>query len=411
MQKQRIILHIDFDSFFASVEQQSNSLLRGKPIGVTAQNGRNCIIAASREAKKLGIKSPSRVTDAKKICPTFQAVPADFVKYWEVSKKFINIAKDFSPYVEVFSIDEVFMDVTLTARLFGGTHALIEKLKTRLREEVGDYITVSVGISYNKLLAKLASGLRKPNGIMEVHPEDVPLLYRHLPVTEICGIGNGIAARLRQMGISTVFQLRLVPLPSLIAEFGTVEGKFLKNVGLGIDNRTVMPYTMITTVKSVGRNYCLPHNEYDHRRVLQNVYELCEEVALKLRRLNKATRTIGISLRGSVSTHGTHTFPHPMDTGREIFEACLFITGGTISGYVRQISIYASTLEDINTLPSPLFLKDRKQKKLTPVIDKLNDKFGHHTIRNGFLLYADKLTTVPNGWMADRYERLKLSTA
>ncbi len=155
----RIILHIDFDSFFASCEQQFNPAWRGKPIGVTATNGRTCIIAASREAKKLGIKSPSRVWEAQQIVPDFIAVPAHFDQYWEISKKFIAIAKDYSPYVEVFSLDEVFIDVTKTAHLFGGVESLIQQIKERLAREVGPYITVSVGISHNKLLAKLASGL------------------------------------------------------------------------------------------------------------------------------------------------------------------------------------------------------------------------------------------------------------
>ena len=162
---EKIILHIDFDSFFASVEQQHNPLFRNKPLGVTATNGRSCIIASSREAKKLGIGTATRVYDAKRICPDIALTGADFRKYWVESQKFINICKDFSPFVEVFSIDELFMDITKTAHLFGGTDALIQKLKHRIAREIGEYITVSIGISYNKLLAKLGSGFQKLNGV------------------------------------------------------------------------------------------------------------------------------------------------------------------------------------------------------------------------------------------------------
>src|SRR3989338_9920740 len=125
----QVILHIDFDSFFASVEQEYNSKLRGKPIGVTATNGRTCIIASSREAKKLGIKTGSRSYDAFKICPSLVLVPADFNKYWEISQKFLNICNDYSPFVELFSLDEVFMDISSTENLFGGKFALIKKIK------------------------------------------------------------------------------------------------------------------------------------------------------------------------------------------------------------------------------------------------------------------------------------------
>ena len=424
---QQLILHIDFDSFFASVEQQDNPLFRNRPLGVTATNGRNCIIAASREAKKAGVKSPSRTYEAKIICPQIAFAPAHFVRYWEVSKKFITICNEFSPYIEVFSIDELFMDATLTAPLFGGVYPLIEKLKKRLREEIGEYITASFGISHNKLLAKLASGLNKPNGIMEITKENVLDVYRRSKLTDICGIGWRIEARLNQMGIYTLPQLRTAPLPNLIAEFGEVEGHFLYNVGLAIDDRPLSLYTEDSGVKSVGRNYCLPRNEYNKRRVLQNLYELCEEVGLKLRRLNKKARTVGFSLRGDTTIHGRKTYAQYMDTGKEIFEGCLLDMNQEsgirnygltplihnslflIPSYVRQISIWVSNLEDAHNTPSSLFELDQKHQKLSKVIDQLNEKFGDHTIRNGFLLYADKLTTVPNGWLADRYERAKLT--
>jgi DNA polymerase-4 len=192
----RIILHIDFDSFFASVEQQFNPVFRGKPLGVTATNGRTCIIAASREAKRFGVKTAMNVYKAETLCPDLLLTSADFVKYWEVSKKFINICKDFSPFVEVFSIDELFMDITKTAHLFGGAYGLIDKLKKRIELEIGPYITVSVGVSHNKLLAKLGSGLKKPNGIVTITKRNLATVYEHAELTDICGIGNQICKRL-----------------------------------------------------------------------------------------------------------------------------------------------------------------------------------------------------------------------
>ncbi|MDE2589026.1 MAG: DNA polymerase IV, partial [Patescibacteria group bacterium] len=175
---ERIILHIDFDSFFASVEQQDFPQLRGKPVGVTATNGRTAIIAASREAKKLGIPNVTRTYDAFQICPWLTVVPAHFYRYLEVSKMFLKICNYFSPTIEMFSIDEVFMDVTLTARLFGGVKPLVNIFKQRILQEIGQFITVSVGVSHNKLLAKLASGLNKPNGYCEITHENVWETYK-----------------------------------------------------------------------------------------------------------------------------------------------------------------------------------------------------------------------------------------
>lgn len=412
----RQVLHIDFDSFFASVAQQYNSKLRGKPIGITATNGRTCIIAASREAKKCGIKSPSRTFEAYKICPSLQIVPADFVRYWEVSKKFLLLCQEYSPFVEVFSIDEAFMDVTQTASLFGGVASLVRIIKKRIVLDIGEYITASFGISHNKLLAKLASGLQKPNGVVVITPENLDEVYIKAKLTDICGIGYRICARLNSMGIYTLHQLRNVPLPFLVSEFGVAEAEFLKNVGLGIDTTPVSSYATAPGVKSVGRNYCLPRNEYDQQIILKNVYELSEEIAIKLRRLNKKARTVGLSLRGSRSEHGRYTIKTPLNTGGEIFRVCRYFydtwrwaTLEREQQMVRMISVWAENIIDVSSTPLSLFPSEQKKEKVWKTVDRLNQRFGDHTIRNGFLLYADKLTTVPNGYMADTYERIKLA--
>ncbi len=424
-ERMRQILHLDFDSFFASVEQQYNAHLRGKPIGVTAQNGRTCIIASSREAKLLGIKTGARSWEAKKICPAITLIPADFPKYWEVSKKFLGIAKDYSSDVELFSIDEVFMDISKTRHLFGGVSGVVARIKNRIRKEIGEYITVSVGISYNKLLSKMASGLAKParhrkhelaqalragpNGVVEIQPADVDKIYSSAKLTDVCGIGEQIKTRLNNIGIYFLWQLRDTPLPFLVTEFGAAEAAFLKNIGLAIDNSPIIPYTQAPEVKSVGRNYCLPKNEYNKQIILQNIYELCEEVALKLRRLNKKARTVRVFLNGSQTISGQKTYQEAYDSGQDFFRLIKRQFSLNEKDYVRQISIGVSNLEDANIGQISLFDSVKRNRRLLSAVDAINERFGHHTIRNGFLLYADKLTTVPNGYMADKYERAKLA--
>lgn len=410
---QRTILHVDFDSFFASCEQQCNPLLRNRPIGVTATHGRTCIIASSREAKKLGIGTATRTYDALRICPTIKLVPADFCKYWEISKKFIAICNEFSPFIEVFSLDELFMDATYTVHLYGSLENFVEALKKRVREELGEYLTVSVGASYNKLLAKLGSGLKKPNGLVIIRPSQVESIYSVAKLQDICGIGPRIEARLHVMGIYSLMQLRRTPLPLLVAEFGNVEGNFLYDVGQGVDSRPVLSYTETPTVKSVGRQYCLPSNQHDQRVVLQNIYELYEEIGLKLRRLSKKTRCVGIGISGSYTAYGHITEQNYSDTGPELFNLGMRVLkqkyGGLPVGYVRRINVWAGLLAQKDHLTLSLLPLDRKKEKVVKVVDALNDRFGDHTIRNGFLTYADKLTTTPNGWMADKFERSKLA--
>ena len=443
----RIILHIDFDSFFASVEQQHDPSLRDKPMGVTATNGRTCIIASSREAKKLGIGTASRTYEAIKICPELKLVPADFVKYYEVSKKFLNICKDYSPTVELFSIDEVFMDITSTIHLFGGTYGLVSKIKQRIKEEIGEFITASIGISYNKLLAKMASGLAKPacrqagpnarpltpeparqarqvvadgrsdgeRGVFEIKFEDLDKVYSNVDMMAVCGIGERIKDRLNKIGVFSLLDIRNKSDNVLISEFGKEEAKFLRSISLGFDDSHVISYTQAPDVKSVGRNYCLPRNEYDKRIVLQNVYELWEEVCIKLRRLNKKAKTLGFSLRGNINVHNRKTYNFYFDDAQEIFNLFKSLISDDEKNlnlkdtYIRQISVWVGSLEENDNLTMSLFETDTRKDKLTSTVDKINNRFGDHTIRNGFLLYSEKLTTKPNGYMADKYERIKLS--
>ena len=411
--KQRIILHIDFDSFFASVEQQYHPEFRNKPLGVTATNGRTCIIASSREAKALGIKTGARTYDAKRIYPKINLVGADFVKYWEISKKFIAICKDYSPLVEVFSLDELFIDVTDTVDLFGGINGLIWKIKHRIRQDIGSHITVSIGVSYNKLLAKLGSDFKKPNGVFFIRKQDLLDVFKIAKLDDICGIGSRIKLRLNNMGIYTLMQLRSVPIRYLIAEFGNVEGNFLYDVSQGRDVLPVISFTKAPEVKSIGRNYCLPENQYDTRRVLQNFYELCEEVGIKLRKLSKKARTVGYYFAGSETYSGRKTYSDFLSTGADIYRGCKLLIPESFfnSSYTRQIHVWVSNLTSDQEVPVSIFESPAKQDnlELVKVIDYLNHKFGDHTVRNGFLLNAPKLTTVPNGYGSDRYERMKLA--
>ena len=415
----RKILHIDFDSFFASVEQQYHPEFRGKPLGVTATNGRTCIIASSREAKRLGIKTGDRTWEVLPKCPNLILVPADFNKYYEVSKKFLNIAKDFSPIVELFSIDEVFIDITAIEHLFGDIQNMIQKIKERIRVEIGEYITVSVGISHNKLLAKLASGIAKRlpagrQGVFEINSQNFEEVYKNAKLTDVCGIGERIQSRLNKLGIYNLFALRKTPIELLKSEFGNIEANFLKDLSMGIDQSPVVPYTIAPETKSIGRNYCLPKNEYSKRIVLQNVFELCEEIGIRLRGLEKSGRTVSLFLGGYEDIGRRKTVSDYIDKGNDIFSVCELILNEyptffkSNKYYIRQISISVSNLMDNENLTLSLFNKP-KISKVTDTIDKINEKFGDHTIRNGFLLYSDKLTTVPNGYMADNYERVKLA--
>lgn len=420
----RTILHIDFDSFFASCEQHFNPNLRGKPIGITAANGRNAVIAASREAKRRGVKSPGNTWDAKRACPEIEFVKADFERYLEITKKLLQIANHYSPIVELFSLDEVFIDLTPVMNLypprlarssgeaghsqeFLGALWVAEDFKKILKEEVGPTITVSIGISTNKLVAKLATKLNKPDGTGMIDHTNKKKVFANLELTDIMGIGHGYERRLNMMGIFTFKQLEECPMYLLKAEFGNVASQNLKALSLGMDDTPVVSYLEDIETKSVGRNYCLPQNEYNKEKVLKNIYELCEEIAIKLRRLKMRSRTIGLFLRGNESYGQRKTIVNYTNLGKDIFAVCSTLYNNWNPEYVRQISIYSSNLIEEQYTTIPLFESPKKEVVIR-LIDQINDRFGHHTLRRGYLTDAPQLHTQPNGFMADRWQREEL---
>lgn len=407
---ERHILCIDFDSFFASCEQHFNPLLRNKPIGVTATNGRHCVIAASREAKKYGVATGSTTFDATRACPDIQYVSADFDRYLCITKKFVEIASRYSPDVEVFSLDELFLDLAPMMRVTT-VHDTVASLKADIHREIGPTITVSVGYSYNKLLAKLASGLDKPDGYYHITEDNLDAVYVDIEMTDICGIGSRISRRLHLMGIHTLLQLRDASFQRLKREFGPFWANHLLDIAHGRDASLVTHFRQNDDpIKSVGRNYCLPRNEYDKSRVQEAVYALCEELGKKLRKIQMRGRTVGLSLRGERSHSQRHTVGRYINSGQDIYEMCLFLQDQWQWGdaYVRQISVWVTNLLPEDACPYSLF-ENRKRIKVTEAVDRINDKYGHIVVKNGMLTHASALETKPNGFLADKVQRAELA--
>ena len=204
----KTILHLDMNSYFATVEQQLNPSLRNKPIGVIKAPGRTCIIAASKEAKKYGVKTGTTTYDAKKLCPQIIFVPSNLNRYLEVTKKIIKIAENYSPIVDVFSIYEMFLDITDTQTLWSGwALQMAQEIKKKIKE-IGDCLTCSIGVAWSKLSAKTASEMQKPDGLTFLTPMNYELLTNNLLVSEICGIGESRAKYLQSRGAFNLKQAR-----------------------------------------------------------------------------------------------------------------------------------------------------------------------------------------------------------
>jgi len=391
----RIVMHLDMDSYFASVEQQAWPALRGKPIGVTGKPLETTIIVtASKEGKKYGLKPGMPVWEARRLCPNLILVPGRASRYISTTKRFLAILKRYSPILEVYSIDEVFMDVTQEAPCYGGPLAMARAIKDEFREALGRCVTATIGIAPNKTFAKLVAKKNKPDGIGILREDDIPALLEETPVGDVCGIGPRIEKRLARVGIRTLADLGRTSADYLKKEFG-VYGLFLKELGQGRDGSPIVPYTEVPPPKSVGHSKTLPPAIRDFKLALLVLRSLCDRVGRRLRKLGYAGRTVYFWF--SLGTFGPYsgkqtTLAYPTDDGEEIYRICLSIREkmGVQPEAVFQIGVSVRNLVPKDGLPDYLLAADRKRERLNRAVDLIRDRFGE-----GAIVTADSLLLEP----------------
>ncbi|MBI2550969.1 DNA polymerase IV [Candidatus Uhrbacteria bacterium] len=373
----RRILHIDFNSFFASVEQQANPTLRGKPIGVTGKRTeRSVVAAASREAKALGVKTAMSTWEAKKICPSIILVPGDPEKYAHIHYTFNRILRRYSDKVEVFSVDECFVDITDETTDDLDAIAIAQRIKTDLRAQCGELITASVGIAPNKLLAKLASERIKPDGLTLVHEEEAVPFIDQSELQDLCGIGPRIAKRLETIGVTDFPSLRACSSTLLVRAFKKY-GWWLYQAARGIDHSPVI--TESEDPKSVGHSHTLPADTWDANAMRRYLLLMCDRVAYRLRRDGFIAGRISAYVRyGDFSSDGKqHRSNEPTANGLTLFKQAwnLLETIRDDQKPVRLLGISASDLVRAKE-PVGLFPKDQKLTKLLPALDRLQTRYG-----------------------------------
>ena len=397
----RFIFHIDMDSFFASVEQQTNASLRGRPIVVSGKEGsRSVIVASSKEAKKLGIKTGMLPFEAKKIFPKIIFVEPDGEKYEFVSRQVMEIFKKYTEMVEVSSIDEGFLDLTGYVRSREQAVALAGKIKQDIKNQIGEFVTCSIGVAENKLLAKLASDLAKPDGLFFIHEENKLAVLDAAKLTDFCGIGRRLERRLLDFGVDTVLKLRDQSLPRLRHMFGEVCGQNLFNIARGVDDSPVIPYFEAPETKSVGRSYTLPGNTFNKEEVLAVLMHLAEQVGRELRRIKLGGRTVVVCLRfGDFTGHYfRHTWRDGMSDGAALFKfGEESIHRFRLPKPVRLVGIHASNLVG-ETKQQSLWNFDRKKARLLSFVDEINDKYGDLTVKPAALLKLKRLRKKMGGF-------------
>jgi len=380
----RVIFLLDYDSFFARCMQQAYPPLRGKPVGIRGPAKGTAIIAASTEAKARGVKVGMHINEALRWCPGLEAVRADMDMYGEICTKSLRVLTSYTDKVEPFSIDEAFLDATDLVAEFGDPHMLAQHLKHELRAVLGAGITCSIGIGPNKMIAKVVSGMHKPDGITHYTAAETPTLLAQIRLSDICGIGSRVERRLNRLGIYTVERLGRFPRETLIKEFGVL-GNVYWLWGQGIDLAPVTPYHAQAQEKSVGHGLTLPEAVPQRGALVGILQRLCERVGRRLRRLGLMGRTLHVWARyDGHEPHdgfgGRRTLPHCTDVSQEIFQSALaFVPQPALPHPVRQLQVTMSDLRR-NVLQLSL-LEDRvRQRDAQRAMDQVNDRFGDFSV-------------------------------
>ena len=429
--KKKLIFHIDFNSYFATVEQQANPRLRGKPIGVTGGDRmeRTVLGAVSVEAKARGVKSGMTYADARELCPDIILVRGDSDKYLECTKRFLTILKIFSPTVEVFSIDEVFLELPVTSlglsigqnpfSEYKQLFTIGEQIKQQIKQKVGEWVRCSIGVSYNKRMAKFAGSMIKPDGLTIIADEIAAMrLLDQVDLTDICGIGLRTRRKLHQMGVTSFDELRQIPLVYLLATFKSY-GKLLYDMARGVDETNLVTFYEKEEVKSVGHRHTLSYDTSDVIKIQQLFLKLAEMVSRRLRAKNLVGKTVTIWYRAAFDKQyfdstGDKFFGEGIqgtlaysNNGLTIYHLAWKLFSRIWQGEsIRMVGIAVSNVKNMQPENLSLFPEVERDRVVTSVLDKVNDRFGEFTLQRGFLVGSYKMKRMANPFLSDR--RFKL---
>lgn len=380
---ERTILHVDMDAFFASVEQRDDPSLRGKPVLVGGSRTRGVVSTASYEARVFGCRSAMPMSQALRLCPQAIVVRGGYEKYKEASQLAFNIFERFTPLVQTVSIDEAFLDVTGSARLFGDGPTIAREIRRLVNVETRG-LTCSVGVAPNKFLAKLASDLNKPDGLTIVTRENLEATLKPLSVGRIWGVGPRTVAKLEGLNIRTIGDLRQMDEPFFDRIFGEW-GERVFGLIRGIDDREVAPDR---TAKSIGQEQTFHENISDADHLRDILLEQVEEVAMRLRRKGRLAQTVTLKIRyGEWRTiTRSRTLDAPTDVTQVLWDAARAIFDAwakTSLGPLRLLGMQCSQFTDEAQLPLFGQSVNEKLQRLDRALDRINAKHGERTVARG----------------------------
>ena len=382
--ERRTILHVDLDAFFAAVEQRDHPELRGRPVvvGIGGTNDRGVVSAASYEARRFGVHSAMPIRTAKRLCPDCLFVPVNGAQYQRVSREVKAILRRFTPLVEPISIDEAFLDVTGSRRLFGDGETIGRAIKQAIRDELE--LTASVGVATTKLVAKIGSDLRKPDGLVVVAPGDEAAFLAPLPISRLWGVGPKTAVALQDFGVVTIGDLQALDRAGLARRLGDHGGTLVDRA----HGRDPAPVDDPNRAKSIGHEHTFDEDTSDPEVIERTFLAMAEGVSGRLRNSGVKASTIAVKVRDSSfeTISRQRTLPEPTDMTEPIWRAALDLARPHMRGKrIRLVGVTASNLG----APTQLALfeaDDDRQRRVVEAADELRERFGTRAVTRARLL-------------------------
>ena len=380
----RTILHVDMDAFYASVEERDRPELRGKPLIVGGTGGRGVVAAASYAVRRFGVHSAMPMTEALRRCPDAICIPPRMARYQEVSTQVFEIFHDFTPLVEGLSLDEAFLDVTASLRLMGDGIVIATEVRRRIREATG--LTASVGIGPNKLLAKIASDLNKPDGLCRIGSDNVHAVLDRLPVQKLFGVGQKSLPGVQAAGIQTVGDLRHAPDATLWRAFGK-HGRAMRDRAAGVDDRPVEPNR---EEKSISAEETFAVDIRGAAELERQLTQLADRAAARLRAHALAAGLVTIKVRRGDFT--TYTRQRPVLPPTQETAVICGVAQSLLKDWLRSQPHAAVRLLGVGVgdlqiqRQADLFAGDAQPSRLDATVDGIRERFGKSLLTRASLL-------------------------
>jgi len=379
----RTILHVDMDAFYASIEQRDNPALRGKPVIVGGMGGRGVVAAASYEVRPFGVRSAMPVREALQRCPQAICVRPRMNHYREVSQQIFKVFHEFTPLVEGLSLDEAFLDVTHSHSAMGSAADIAAQIKMRIR--VQTQLAASVGVAPNKLVAKIASDLRKPDGLLIVRDEEVMSVLDPLPITRLFGIGQKTAPRLLALGIKTFRDLRLAPEQPLKAIFGKFTAQIQARAA-GMDDRPVIPDW---DEKQISAEDTFETDISDQARLFIELQALSDRTATRLRAKQLQAACVIVKIRRS--DFSTYTRQQHFQPATQETQVIARIATQLLKDWLKEqpraalrlLGVGVSDLTQAQQLELFAAPESQRNRELDATVDKIRERYGSAALKRG----------------------------